>query len=872
MQKVTALLTAVLALSLVMASGLAYTLGDYPSFCVSDHNLNCYIVVGADAKPEDVASAIDLGLRLAGESYEEVSTTGGVTTAVSGGVDLSTVSTKLYYGSSITAAKDTLTSSDLPSVLASGSVVGDSGTEYKYNQYIILGSTPTIAYGVSGTSLSTATPYIDLGSTSKSAVFYNDTILFTKPLNVSGSDVDGKVITLFGKEYTLGSGSELSTTQLTLYGGGEEVTIRTGEEPKTVTIGGVEHTISLTGVTSGGTASIVIDGTSKDVTQGSYVTIGGTNVYVKYVHAYTAPQYTGDVVLRIGAGKVVLKNNDYVRTGTTEETIKGTNVEISSSGGKITKIVISVFKPDATNDIVTKDNPFYDPVFGTFKVDFEGFSPALDAETRDIITLGTSGDNTATLTFTDYNGVEKTIEVASNYWGGSAQSTVNLTDSNGYLYHVVENETAGVNDYIIINQGGFSHLLQVSTFDLTATTPTVTLVDVFSGETYKVTFPDGNVGSTATTGNVIDGKTYTILIASNTTDQEKIAVSWSGSGTKRVVYPVMRGKNGEFIALTKPVNITVPNSDTGSFDLILPSGTGTAAPTQVATVYYNSTAKTIVNVTVGGTADTTFPYTVGQVDYDITLPTATKLQVSLNATTWPALFVREEKAKQGSSEVYNAIIAPISVDTTGTPYKIIVDSAAPTITGTDSGEQKTTDTKIKKALDVYGTLVTRNTDGQGTITISYPDNQAVALAYVLTEAGEITTTTTGETIHKVVPVTTPLAKLDTEIPDPAATDKNLIVVGGPAVNRLAATLMNLTYPTYGASGLLPFSEGEGYIKVYNDAFGVTGKTAILVAGWSASDTANACHVLQQYDTFADQLNANTAVKVTSVTAAGITPA
>ena len=128
---------------------------------------------------------------------------------------------------------------------------------------------------------------------------------------------------------------------------------------------------------------------------------------------------------------------------------------------------------------------------------------------------------------------------------------------------------------------------------------------------------------------------------------------------------------------------------------------------------------------------------------------------------------------------------------------------------------------------------------------------------------------TGETVNKVVPITNAVAKLDTEISLPV--DKHLVLVGGPAVNRLSAQAMGLTYPTYGASGLLPFGSGEGYIKVFDGTL-ETGRVAVVVAGWEAGDTRNACSVLQKYTQFATELAGNVAVKVTSVTAAGITPA
>jgi len=131
--------------------------------------------------------------------------------------------------------------------------------------------------------------------------------------------------------------------------------------------------------------------------------------------------------------------------------------------------------------------------------------------------------------------------------------------------------------------------------------------------------------------------------------------------------------------------------------------------------------------------------------------------------------------------------------------------------------------------------------------------------------------TAGEgAIRRVVPVTNAVAKLDTEVSLPVG--KSLILVGGPAVNRLTAQAMGYTYPTYGSQMTGDeFGSGEGYIKIIEDEL-EDGYAALVVAGWEAGDTRNACSVLQQYSTFADELDGNVAVKVTSVTAAGITAA
>lgn len=111
----------------------------------------------------------------------------------------------------------------------------------------------------------------------------------------------------------------------------------------------------------------------------------------------------------------------------------------------------------------------------------------------------------------------------------------------------------------------------------------------------------------------------------------------------------------------------------------------------------------------------------------------------------------------------------------------------------------------------------------------------------------------------------PTTMLDTEVTDLA--QYNAIVVGGPAVNKAAADLMGLSFPTFGSSGSLPFGEGEAVVELKSNG----GKAALLVAGWESDDTRRAGVVLKNYKDFAASLKGS-AVKVTgtSLDVSGIT--
>ena len=108
-------------------------------------------------------------------------------------------------------------------------------------------------------------------------------------------------------------------------------------------------------------------------------------------------------------------------------------------------------------------------------------------------------------------------------------------------------------------------------------------------------------------------------------------------------------------------------------------------------------------------------------------------------------------------------------------------------------------------------------------------------------------------------------KLDSEITDPAS--KNLILVGGPAVNSLTASALGLEYPTTGAASTIP--ENAATLRMVSNAFGGS-NSALVVAGWDADDTRNAASVLQDYASHASALAGNSEVEVrgSTVTAVG----
>jgi cysteine-rich repeat protein len=75
-----------------------------------------------------------------------------------------------------------------------------------------------------------------------------------------------------------------------------------------------------------------------------------------------------------------------------------------------------------------------------------------------------------------------------------------------------------------------------------------------------------------------------------------------------------------------------------------------------------------------------------------------------------------------------------------------------------------------------------------------------------------------------------------------------IVIGGPCINRVAAELLGLPYPSCEAASTIP--ENKGIIKTFTN----NGKKQILVAGWEALDTRIAAQAVVRYQEFYSEMN------------------
>lgn len=194
--------------------------------------------------------------------------------------------------------------------------------------------------------------------------------------------------------------------------------------------------------------------------------------------------------------------------------------------------------------------------------------------------------------------------------------------------------------------------------------------------------------------------------------------------------------------------------------------------------------------------------------------------------------------------------------------------------------------KDKNYITMYGMKVsapkTSLGSGDGSLSIYLPDVQdkakillgkSATTSYKAKKKGDTVSGVSVDDISvteakkaTVVPISVPVASLDTEINDKTAN--NMILVGGPSVNSLVKDLGMKKEDFKDASG-----NAIGKLILKDGGF-AAGKQVLVVAGWDAANTRAASYVLAHYASYADTLKGKTEVTVggTELTTSALTVA
>ncbi|MCX6821252.1 MAG: hypothetical protein NTW30_00590, partial [Candidatus Aenigmarchaeota archaeon] len=533
------------------------------------------------------------------------------------GASLDTVYNRIIIGEALNNARDSITSTDLPTLLKSGEVIDDNGVSYPYKQYIELNGNAHVYYSTSGGDLIDPKLLISM-STNPVYPTYTTRVFFSKNIPVNSNNVTFNTIKLFGRDYAIGSGSFYN--KLVLYGESNTVTLKEGEEQK-VTINGTEYTIKVEGVSGTTIGVISVNGVTKSVTKGNTYNIAGIDVYVSNIYYYSKEAQVSSMKLDLGSQKLTLEDGQEVLFDTTNY-VDNTLVKIIgiSSTNEISSFKILTSAQDSEKDDIQIGKSYTDPVWKTFKLEFTSTTPALDDLNSDTMLITYSGDRTMTIKFQDYYKNEKTLEFAYNNVSAlTSTPTIWLMNSNQYKIIIKEGDPVLYRHYLVVNQGDDTHLLQLTNVPTGQVMPTdtVSFKDVFTGAIYEKTIsPYTNCGKGFCNVSMqIGSQMYYVAVYNKTVKTDSyVKVTWNDvtvyPGDTGATYsvpgyisflPGIKAKNGEYIHFVNSYTkfnyadvVILPTADSSTSPTFKVGSTSTTFKIGQVNYTYDNTKGTIV--------------------------------------------------------------------------------------------------------------------------------------------------------------------------------------------------------------------------------------------------------------------------------------
>ncbi len=862
-KKILALGAGVTMVGATFAGALAYDLANYPAPFIQNGVFNGKIVLGEAAKSVDTIGALEIAtsLQATAVTKEAVDVPGQA-----GEVNLGENAFRFERSNDMLEIRErmgnvfsSLTENELPA-LASGTVNAKATTTY--DQYIRFddgtGTLQPIGVNYARNKDRVDADYLVIDNTLS---FFEWEIVFNQGLksNLDGNskleDVDDEAINVFGSEYTFVN-SEFTYAAgaddglvLDLMSGSYPATLTEGET-KTFTIDGVDYTVTLVFVsdpqtgTAGPQAKFSVNGqTTKSLSVGKTERLsGGLQIGVRDV---LANPRAGIASIYLGADKVSFRDSDLstndfggncvVEVGDYELTrayceIDATNTATSATSGEVNVRSIS-YRLKANP---STGNTFYIPAGKGVREFMDEpqalFSPSFDVRYEGLKQVATTpieitpiGDDEYWITATNQYGTEMNWPLVSSDGG-----TFRYGDDTDYFVFVEgvttsnsnQSETLNVNpnafnirqdDYFLVwdNKADRSNSF-VLTYDSikTGTTKTISFTVLGQGKKEVTWTPDTTYANVLgyTDQLTLGGATFRVWIKDNETEFYPIAVDLNADGilTKGATSK-FTVKGGGVLDFGYNVFYNSTNVTGGNPLFTAVNGHGTSLPGSSAT---NFIQQRLV------TAERLFDQQSGNenVTWNVTHGAASDYELDLSLT---AADIQEPSYLTGVAK-YNLV---------------------------EFLKEKSGD--VSRTHTSFGALVELNqpSNNPEDLVIHYPEVQVGAQVFVV--AGTVTRTEggAGSVMTDVVnPISVGFAIFDSQAP--SIGSENLIVVGGPCVNTVAAELMRS-----GADCTAGFVPGKALIK----SFEQSGKVALLVAGYEGLQTHAAARVLANYGDYATKL-------------------
>ncbi|MEK6963328.1 MAG: S-layer protein [Nanoarchaeota archaeon] len=865
--------TSILAQTSPVAKPL--TLADYPSPFINQGQFDAKIVVGKNAAASDVIGAVDIAASLQGQAVEEIDIPLPSDVPLGDAYELTSKSQLFEFREGI---RDVLqggtVSSDQLDSLKTGTITGDQGSSH-YNQYLRFGS------GANGNSLSNWTLYYgpnddpnekvgdylfvpELGNLvggfsnlTQNALFeyeleFQDGLRSTvksRRGKLTLKSIEQKVFNIFGTDFSLVDSTvqgTTNTTDVTLsFMGGDVVDQIQQAETKVYTIDGVDFEITALFITDpkSGDLPTVKFSINGELTQ--QLGAGDVDVLSQGIQIGVQSVLTGGtggmVTFFLGVNKIEFRDTNteddtfsqIVRAGS--ERVDGGWVRILGSiiegGANVAVQDGQVFKFDSiqyrflpksirgtTNIYVPPGHgirEFLDRPQGMLNTNWDIKYAGLYPIKSQPIKVTSQGDNEYRLFFTNQENIQYNVplaEVDQNLglrYGRGGKSSFRFVEPFGFTGNYT---TAGDNldlashfpinkdDYFLITNepsgartgNAVSKVYQYSSID--TSNKRLTITDLSSGS-LTVPYTDTGLQDSLVLGTadlIVSGARHTLFIAnfSNSSVSNPIAIDIDGDG-------VINGRKG-LITTYGRASIDITGLDFTNGNWVNQTNI-----TQGAIIVNVSTLAANMNSGgLRGGENLEVNLTTKPGLNEITMGTVTYFRNGANYNLLPNTDFRRFKLYRGSDLKDHS--------TAATDYGAIVDQYTP---GNDVASRS--------------------------IIIDYPVTERGG--QVLVTGGQKKKTLQAQTLttKKVNPIPVGFSLLDTDAP--RLGTQNMIVIGGPCANRVAAQIMG--NPKDCSAG---FEKEKAILKLVQ-----TGdKFALLIAGYDNTETLGASYVIAEFSKYA----------------------
>lgn len=834
---------------------MAADLKNYPDMFVKDGVFNGYFVVGEAAASVDNLAMTDIAASMM--YHKPVSAGAGKVTVEGDVVEVSKSGDLLELYEDIGTVRETLTGSDLEA-LKSYTMSTDKGTT-PVNQFMRLQKQTTTGTFTRTKLFSGSVGFLENDNdVSAEFLYFGDgdyvfeyELEFSEGLEsdvVSGTldDVEDETIWVLGKQFTIvdtaataASGGPISLT-LEMMGGAVRDVATLGT-PKSYTIDGQNYNVELSFadsdeckfVVNGETTDLLTDGETDRLADGTEIGVSEV-LYQDFAGGIQSCEFF------LGADKIEFQDTNtadglFYTAGVeiNEEDIEDAQVRIvASNTSALATVEITDIKYQLKADGKSGDEAYIAAGHGLremldepqgmlhngWDVTFKGVNEG-DSETFQI---DANGDDAYTIRFTNLAGNEYNVPFVDNsgtsfvwgddndrLWFTEFESSFNGSDANGESYNasyfVIDEDS-----YVVLSddpiasadETTYTYVLRFDSLD--TSNNEIQFSDLSNGQTYEDTY---DAATNATVAAVL----------SDWNNMSSDSITRLGVGEL-----IVGGKTYEFVVDETTGNVSMDLDQSG----LVTNTTQSALVTQYGLV---------VNMLNGNASSADFGQTFNGVAGSSVQPSknlVAQAAASGNGQSFNiTLSIDSDNLDEATVDeitwvdIQKAASNEVDLDVTTTVTTLNTSVTMVDVEGVDEERGRT----------LYGLLLVQTEEESGDdtgdeLTVTVPKEQVQAQVFI--EAGAVSSAVDAR--GDLAPVTVVDAtKLDSEVNNVAA--QNLIVVGGPCVNTVAAQLLG--NPADCTEGFTP---GRARVKLFEHA---NGNVAMLVAGYTGADTRLAGRVI-----------------------------